>query len=184
MKGVDDIHSWLLGLDGDVNFGPLYLAAAVSVGQNWSDAGWNDETGCISDTWTGNYFSNNFGKQLIWLRDASAGGTSYWEDEDTTSLMLSAVAAYRLTEALRFEVGAGYRYDRNDAFNKNSNIWNVYLQASYTVVPGFTILPEIGYIDFGKTAGRKHYYYPSRRSSPAVDAGYLWYAGAQWRMDF
>lgn len=164
------VNSWLVGLDGDINFGPLFLAAAASVGQNWSDAGWNDEDGCISDLWTGNYIADNFG--VVPVYQTAVGFKDVYSWKSTTNVMVSVVAAYQLTEVLRFEAGAGYRYDRNKAFAKNSNIWNVYLQAGYTVAPGFIVTPEIGYVDMGKNVLSKQ------------DQGYLWYAGAQWRMDF
>lgn len=84
------------------------------------------------------------------------------------------------------ELGGGWRYDDNKLFAKNSNIWTAYLQAAYAVTPGFTITPEIGYIDFGKTVGAK--YANSNLNGgdkgKGADAGYLWYVGAKWQMDF
>lgn len=46
------------------------------------------------------------------------------------------------------------------------------------MTPGFTIAPEVGYIDLGKTSGSK------ATNTKGQDAGYIWYAGMQWRMDF
>lgn len=86
--------------------------------------------------------------------------------------MLSLTVAYQLTEALRFETGIGYRYNHNKYFAADSKLWNVYLQAAYTVAKGFTVIPEIGYLDFGK------------HIDDGKNAGSLWYAGIQWRMDF
>ena len=171
--GNTGVHSWLAGLDGDVDFGPLNLAAATSFGQNWSDAGWNDETSNMDGLWTGRYMFNNFGVVPVFDMLAPVGGGKVpvaWKS--TTSFMLSFVGAYRLTEALRFEAGAGYRYDRNGAFRRDGHIWHAYLQAAYTIAPGFTVTPEIGYIDFGKHVISKNY------------MGDIWYVGAQWRMDF
>lgn len=96
--------------------------------------------------------------------------------KNTTSAMGAIIAGYRLTEALRFEAGVGYRYDDNSVWDKDSSILNVYIQAAYTVAPGFTITPEIGYIDLFKTVGSS--------TTKSVDAGYIWYAGAKWQMDF
>lgn len=169
-----NINSWLFGVDGDISFGPLLLAAAFSVGQNWSDAGWNDENSCMSSLWTGNYVANNFG---IFPKFDIAGPLVNGQKipvswENTTSAMASIVADYQLTEALRFEAGIGYRHDHNKAFARDSRMWTAYLQAGYTVAPGFTVTPEIGVVDFGKHVTAK------------TDNGYLWYIGAQWRMDF
>lgn len=167
----ENLHSWLVAADGDINFGLLYLALAAAVGQNWSDAGWNDENSGLDGLW-----SNG---ELYWWGGSqfsiNAGGRM--KAEDTTSFMLSAVAAYRLTEALRLEAGAGFRYDDNDLCHNSQNIWNMYLQAAYTVAPGFTVTPEIGYIDFGR--------WTTNKADPkGKDFGYLWYAGAKWQMDF
>ena len=159
------IHSWIVGLDGDINFGPLTLASAGSVGQNWSAAGWN-----VTDFSIGSYPIMSMAGKL----------------KDTTSVMASIVAAYQLTEALRFEGGAGYRYDNNPVFDKASHTWGVYLQADYAVADGFYIIPEIGYIDCGDFVGNDNWIDASGdyRLKGGASEGYLWYAGMQWKMDF
>ena len=165
------VNSWLVGLDGDISFGPLYLGVAASVGQNWADAGWNNGDNGLSKKAFGMDYLTTFGAAPKMNVGAWGNGWSYsWKD--TTSVMAAFVGGYRLTEALRFELGAGYRYDDNDAFMHDSNIWNVYLQASYQVAPGFSITPEVGYIDLDKNVWS------------GKDQGYLWYAGAKWQMDF
>ena len=98
--------------------------------------------------------------------------------KDTTSFMASLSVGYHLTESLRFEAGAAYRYDDNSAFYDSNNNMNFYLQAAYTVAPGFVITPEVGYIDLGDRVGTKG------NKASAKDQGYLWYAGAQWAMYF
>lgn len=158
-----NINSWLFGLDGNVNFGPLYLAGAFATGQNWVDANWNRS------------LSNYAGTKSMSNMTGQWDGNNY---KSTTSFMFGLVAGYRLTEALRLEAGAGYRHDENDTWKTDSNMWNIYLQASYTITPGFRITPEIGYIDLGKTFGSK------ATDTKGIDAGYIWYAGTQWRMDF
>lgn len=160
------VHSWLLAAEGDVTYGPFYLAIAGTFGQNWSDAGWNDENSNIGSNWNGDYFIQIAGFQ--WR--AKANGS--YEFKDTTSGMLALVGAYQLTEALRFEAGTGYRYDDNSHFKQTSRVWNAYLQVAYMITQSFTVTPEIGYIDFGKNAKSGH------------DQGNLWYAGAKWQMDF
>lgn len=170
--GNKTINSWLVGVDGDISFGPLFLGAHASVGQNWADAGWNYTDLGIDDhnSLGADYFSS-FGV-MPRLRTSGYGSPVSSKWENTTSVMASIVAAYQLTENWRFEVGGGYRYDENKVFEKDSSIWNVYLQAAYTVTPGFTITPEIGYIDLGRNVWS------------GKDQGYIWYAGAQWVMNF
>lgn len=161
-----DIHSWLVAVDGDMYFGPLYLAATVSAGQNWADARWNTNSS-ISDKYAQNKVFDQFG----------AIPNSSNKVEDTTSVMAAFIVGYQMTEDLRFEGGFGYRYDDNDMYDDASHIFNGYLQARYYFAPGFFIAPEVGYIDLGDTHGMG-------AGNKSRDAGYIWYAGAQWRMDF
>lgn len=159
-----NINSWLVALEGEIFFGPLYLKGTGSVGQNWSDAQWNTARGGLHNDYASSKTMDKFGY-------AFKGN----KVKNTTSAMAAVIAGYRLTEALKFEAGAGYRYDDNNAWEKESHMWNVYLQAAYTVAPGFTITPEVGFIELGKDTFEK---------GSKKDAGYTWYAGAQWRMDF
>ena len=171
--GGGKADSWLLGFEGEIDFGPLRLSAAASVGQNWSDAGWNDETSNMNAYWTDAYMLKNLG--VIPVFDAmapAAGGRVAVKWKNTTSFMAAFVSAYRLTEALRLEAGVGYRHDRNEGFSRDGHIWTVYLQAAYTVAPGFTVTPEVGYIDLGKHVRTKN------------AMGDICYLGAKWQMDF
>lgn len=164
LRGSKTVHSWLLGMDGQVFFGPLTLGAAVSYGENWETAGWNESELAL-------------GHALI---KPNVGATSY-KIKDTNTLMLSMTAGYQLTEALYFEGGAGYRRDDNNMFEDANNSFAVYLQAVYQVAPGFSIIPEIGYIDYGDNTGFK---WAGRKSGDTKSLGNEWYAGAQWRLDF
>lgn len=162
-----NLHSWLVSLDGNINFGPLYLAGAASAGQNWADAQWNTSRGGLAADYSRN---KTVAMSSINLDNGKL--------KDTTSAMGAIIAGYRLTESLRFELGGGYRYDDNSAWDKSSHMWNVYLQAAYTVAPGFNITPEIGYVNLGKGIALDSADTSGRR------AGYIWYAGAKWQMDF
>lgn len=171
--GGRGVNSWLMGVEGDIDFGPLRLAGALSAGQNWSDARWSEESSNLNAYWTDKYMSRNLG--VIPVFDDTApitGGKVAVKWKSTTSAMAAFSVAYRLTEALRLETGIGYRFDRNDAFSCDGHIWTAYLQASYTITPGFRVIPEIGYMDLGKHVRTKN------------DMGDIMYAGAQWRMDF
>lgn len=165
------INTWLFTVDGDVAFGPLWLAANVTIGQNWGNAGMmNSEFGA---TQLGSGLTGGTPLDMAYISAAQFDGTKL---KNTTSWMASIVAAYQLTEALRFEAGAGYRGDDNKMYDKSKNQWSVYLQAAYTVAPGFEIVPEIGYVDRGN--------WIMKDNGKTVDSGYLWYAGAQWNMYF
>lgn len=167
-KRSQNVHSWLTMIDGDILFGPLWLGANATIGQNWGNSGMmNGEGGAA-------WIMENFTQQII----ASGHFDKNGKWKDTTSLMGSIVAAYQLAETLRLEAGISYRYDNNKIYKKSSQLWAVYLQASYAIAPGFDIIPEIGYIDRGKIPGVKGV------SSSNVNAGNLWYAGALWVMSF
>lgn len=161
-----NVNSWLLMFDGNINLGPLYLAATASVGQNWAEACWNTRKGGLANEYTNNKRLDTFGVALK--------GDKL---KNTTSVMGAVVVGYNITEVLRLEGGFGYRYDENDAWDKNSHMWTTYIQAAYTVAPGFRIIPEIGYVDLGDTVG-------TRGARDSKDNGYIWYAGAKWQMDF
>lgn len=168
-RGSKTIHSWLFGIDGQVFFGPLSLGGAVSFGQNWETAGWNE-------------FELNLGHALINPNPATMTSPRVsYKVKDSNTLMLAVTGGYQLTERLYFEAGAGYRRDDNDMFEDANQSWTVYLQAAYEVAPGFSIIPEVGYIDYGDNTGFK---WAGTRAHDTKSQGYEWYAGAQWRMDF
>ena len=161
------IESWLVGADGQIYFGPLSLGAAVSYGANWELAGWNESA---------------YGWGYPAFREKRHAGGFAGDFRDTYSLMLAFVAGYQLTERLYFEGGVGYRRDDSNGFDKANTTWTAYLQADYEVTQGFHIVPEIGYIDYGKNTGVK---WPSQNGrGTARDLGYEWYVGAKWQMDF
>lgn len=163
------INSWLIDAKAKVFFGPLYIGGTASVGQNWANANWNSTAGALK----AKYMPGKGGN----LADAGYWLSSTNKVKNTTSAMGAIIAGYRLTEALKFEAGAGIRYDDNNTWRDESIMFNVYLNAAYTVAPGFTITPEIGYMDFGKEIVAKG-------AAKGKDAGYMWYAGAKWQMDF
>lgn len=162
--GSKTVNSWIAGMDGKIFFGPLSLGAAISYGANWELAGWNESEYALAYP----------------LFKPNASGNSI-KIKDTYTLMASLVGAYQLTEALGFEAGVGYRRDDNDMFDKANSTWTAYLQAVYEVADGFTLTPEIGYINYGDNTGGK---WGGSAVKGNQDQGYEWYAGMQWRMDF
>lgn len=176
-KKKQDIQTWLLTMEGDIAFGPLWLALNATVGQNWGNAGlMNSEFGASLSSFRYSLGVNTFAFDI---QDIASGHFDIFDIanakgkwENTTSWMIGAVAAYHLTDALRLEFGGGFRHDDNDIYARPHKLWNMYLQAAYTVTPGFEIVPEIGYINRGKSP------------IDETDAGYLWYGGIQWNMYF
>ncbi len=148
-----DIWSYVIGIDSMINIGAFYLAPQLAYGQNWSNAGW------AAGRWGDTYAST------------SLKGTDDTNDAKSWSAML--VAGLKFSDTLKFEAGFGYRNDDADRKGVDDAVaWETYLQAVITLAKGVSLIPEIGYIDFG--------------DNPATDAdvGYRWYAGAKWQIDF
>jgi hypothetical protein len=148
-----DIISYILGLELGYDIGAFYIKAAGGWGQNWSNANWN------SDGYTSNL---NAGAAL------NAAGD---DTEDCMSWQGALILGFKVSDALLFEAGGGYRSDDNDAASDKDDAWSAYLQAVVTLAPGVYIVPEVGYFDFLDDAAGN-------------DEGYRWYAGGKWQIDF
>jgi hypothetical protein len=148
-----DIVSYILGLELGVDIGAFYIKTCGAWGQNWTDANWNNY----------GYTSNS--------NAAAALNTAGDDTEDAKSWMAALVLGYKVSDALLFETGIGYRSDDNDAAQDKDTAWNAYLQAVITLAPGVYVVPEVGYFDYmDDNAGNNE--------------GYSWYAGAKWQIDF
>jgi hypothetical protein len=131
-KNDVEVTSYVVGGDAGFNFGPGYVKAALSYGQNWGNAAWALD---------GNH---NQGSPAVWDGD---DGT-----KDTTSWMGALVAGMKVSDTLSFEAGFGYREDNPDANGwDKSKPWNVYAQSVIVLAPGVYIIPEVGYFDGDKT---------------------------------
>jgi hypothetical protein len=148
-----DIISYILGLELGYEIGAAYIKAAGGWGQNWTNANWN------SDGYTSN-------------QNAGAALNNAGDDvKNCMSWQAALILGYKLSDALAFEAGAGFRSDDNDGAQHDDKAWAAYLQAVVTLAPGVYIVPEVGYFDFMDNA-------------EAQDEGYRWYAGAKWQIDF
>jgi len=148
-----DIISYILGMELGYEIGAVYIKAAGGWGQNWSNANWN------ADGYTSNA---NAGAAL------NAAGD---DTEDCMSWQAALILGFKVSDALLFEAGAGYRSDDNDAASDQDEAWSAYLQAIVTLAPGVYIVPEVGYFDLMDNAAGE-------------DEGTRWYAGAKWQIDF
>jgi hypothetical protein len=126
------VTSYTIGGDAGFNFGPGYVKAAVSYGQNWGNAKWGLD---------GNH---NQGSPAVWDGDDSI--------DDTTSWMAALVAGMKVSDMLSFEGGFGYRSDNPDVNGaETSKPWAVYVQSVIALAPGVYLIPEVGYFDGDKT---------------------------------
>ena len=131
-KNDIDVTSYTIGADAGFNFGPGYVKAAVSYGQNWDDAAW---------ALGGNH---NQGSPAVWDGDDDV--------KDTTSYMASLVGGLKVSDMLSFEAGFGYRVDDPDVNGADkSKPWGAYVQSVIALAPGVYVIPEVGYFDGDKT---------------------------------
>lgn len=140
----EDYTSYMYGLGYTGAFGPAWVNAAVTGGTNMANAGW------------GGTYTN----------------PAITEDEDTTTMMFAVAAGMAASEKMAFEAGFGYTAEENDDFGSDTDTnMALYVNMTYTVAPGFKVIPEIGYIDMMKDMNDD-------------DEGNMFYAGAKWQMDF
>jgi hypothetical protein len=171
------VQSWMVGLGGDLNFGPFYAKPQVSYYRNGAAAGWLNanyltptKRGFVQD------FNDEFGSDLP---------VDVVSNDVLTAKNLMAMLAlgFKPTETLGLEFGVGYidfSTDSIQGISIRNNYLEYYLQAVITLAKGVYIIPEIGYRDFGKDKFDKPFYIVA----PDVDNGSLFYAGAKWQIDF
>ena len=150
-----DVTSYTIGGDVGFNFGPGYVKAALSYGQNIGNAGWGIP---------GN---------------RNAGGYAAWDGDDDTNdvdtFQGALVGGMKVSDMLSFEAGFGYRSDDPDsgyaAGDEKSEVMAIYLQSVIAMAPGVYIIPEVGYFDEGKTFAD-------------TDGTTTFYLGAKWQINF
>ena len=157
---TDDIGvtSYVVGADGGVNFGPAYVKAAVSYGQNIGNAGWSIASGVNGRS--GTY----------------QGGLAVWDGDDdandTDTFMGALVAGIKVSDMLSFEGGYGYRKDTTDGGSqKDTAPWAAYVNSVIALAPGVFVIPEVGYYDFDNNAS-------------GAEAGSEFYLGGKWQINF
>jgi hypothetical protein len=135
----EDVTSYTLAIGGTYNIGPFMIGG---------------------DYWMG----RNVGNMNMWQAGVS---TAAWDgvdkvlDNDGWGFLL--VAAFTLSDMLRFEAGYGATsFDIDEADNKDETM-AYYVQATINLAKGVSIVPEIGKIDyredaFGNDEGRTTYY--------------------------
>ena len=124
-----DVTSWIIGGDVGFNFGPAYVKAAVSYGENWANAGW---AGAVAP--------------------AAFDGDD--DIDSITTLQVALVGGFKFTDQMTFEVGAGYNDNDSDVKGEDeSDVWAYYGQAVISLAPGVWLIPEVGYYNYGDDFG-------------------------------
>jgi len=140
----EDMNSMIAGLGFNGSFGAVWFNSAFSYGLNATNAGFN----------------------LSYANAATAGG------EDTTTLAVAVAVGMSASEQMAFEGGVGYWADENeDLGDETDTNLAVYVNMTYTIAPGFFVVPEIGYVDMMKDMADN-------------DEGNMTYAGAKWQINF
>lgn len=144
----EDVTSYIGAIGATYNMGPFFFGGNYWMGQNVGQMGmWNEGNSNIS-------YDFDEGDVL---------------DNDGYGFIL--VAAFTLSDMLRFEAGYGYsNFDLDDA-EEEDDTTAYYLQATINLAKGVFIVPEIGHYDYGD-------------SSAGDDEGDATYYGLKWQINF
>ena len=165
-NGTDDIDvtSYIIGGDIGWNFGPGYLKAALSYGQNVGNGAWTAG-----------------GKGTFGGTDGQAQWDGDDDTNDTTTTQAALVGGLKMSDMFSFEAGFGIRNDATDggpdgattglSSVRDTTPWAVYLQSVIALAPGVYIIPEVGYYDYSNNAA-------------GDDAGSKFYLGGKWQINF
>ncbi len=154
------INACVIGAGAKLNFEPVMIKPQVSWYRNGASAGW------LGATLPGD--SETAVTPIIGM-NGQVGNVD--------SLMTMLAIDFSPTERIRLEAGGGYLRSKGQQDNDLGNtLYQLYLQAAMTLAPKVYLIPEIGYIDYGKER--------IGDSVSATDLGDLWYAGAKWQINF
>jgi hypothetical protein len=150
------ITSYTVGGDVGFNFGPGYVKAAVSYGQNIGNADWGIPSAAGGTS--------------------GQGGLAAWDGDDDVNDVYTfqgaLVGGLKVSDMLSFEGGFGYRNDNTDGFDtRNTSPWAAYVQSVIALAPGVYVIPEVGYYDYDNDAA-------------GDDQGSLFYLGGKWQINF
>ena len=150
-----NINSYIYGVAGTVNAGPIKLKVMVWDGQN---------VGLYGLTTNHDVDSN---------ADWDATSASVRNNESYGGI---ASVGVKINDVVGVEAGFGYVSAKDDLVGDEDNdeAWAAYLQAPITLAPAVTVVPEIGHYDYetNGTVGND------------ADQGYETYFGAKWQINF
>ena len=160
-------NSWVFGIGGEYNFGPMFVKPQLSYYQNGATGGW---LGGVIAQAAGQDVSGGIEQGAFLL------GT---ELIDANTFMGMLALGFSPTEQLTLELGGGFNYNRekDDTNLKDHTFYELYLQAVYTMAPGVFLVPEAGFRSFGELKF-------DTPNTPNIDLGTLWYFGAKWQINF
>lgn len=147
--GSKDVDAYVLGFGGGFDFGAMYLKAGLHFSQNQGNYGAYNPAGMVDESVIAN------GKVI---------------DNDGFGYLV--VLGYKASDAVTLEAGYGSEENELDmaGAHKDQTV-QYYANLSYTITPGFFIVPEIGFIDF-------------KNSASGSDQGDFTYGGLKWQINF
>ena len=152
------VSAIVLGTGAAINIGPGYVNTQVSWYRDGAAAGW---LGAALEGDATESITPSLGRNGNVL--------------DVYSLMAMLAVGFVPDERVRFETGIGYLHNKRTSEDKiRNNYYAIYLQSLLTLAPGIYLVPEVGYLDFGKLTA----------PGPDRGLGHLWYLGAKWQIDF
>ncbi len=128
----ENVVSYIIGGRAKANFGPAYVNAVLSYGQNLKEYG-------------------------VLLRNDFAGGINYslatGDTEDATTYAVALVVGAKVAPNFGLEAGVGYLKNEVDgvdgAGDREGDAMTYYIQAPITLAPGVFVVPEISVFDLG-----------------------------------
>jgi len=144
-----DVTSYVAGIGGGADFGPAFVKANVYYAVN----------------------GGTFGLAALGKDDPYYDATT---DDiiDVDTLGAMGVVGVKAGDTATIEAGVGYIQNEYDVDDSNKDdAMSVYLNCTINIAPGFFVVPEVGYFDYGKDHADQ-------------DEGKMTYVGAKWQINF
>jgi len=143
-----DVTSYIVAIGGSYNMGPFYFAANYWMGQN-------------------------VGNMNMWQQGFSQASFDVVDEDvlDNDGYGYLIVAAFTLSDMVRFEAGYGSSSFDVDSADEKDDTSAYYVQATINLAKGVSIVPEIGNVNYGD-------------DSLGADEGSTTYYGLKWQISF
>ncbi len=152
------VDSYVVGLGGGIDVGAFFFKASIFTGENVGSYGLSaGETKYGKAQW--NATNANF--------------------DDAETLMYMAVAGFKASDMLTFELGYGAVKDELDVAGTGTledNRASYYANAVITLAPGVIMVPEIGKFDYDDSK--------AGTAAATVEEGDITYFGIKWQINF
>lgn len=141
-----DVDSYVVAAGAEFKFGAASLGGNLYFGENLGPYGFKVSTDA----------------------DPAISGTTLNDNEGMGYIL---VFGYKFNDMLKMEAGYGYQESELDGAVSEDDAVSYYLQATITLAPGVTIVPEIGIAD-------------AKNNNAGAEESENTYYGIRWRIDF